>query len=78
MKEEIKQILKENAWEMEKNRYVIGLSNIDNIADEVVKLFCQPPVSGSVCVSCDEQKEIHELCMDCVKKMIADNQQTIR
>ena len=29
-----------------------------------------------VCVSCDEQKETHELCMDCVKKLIEENQQT--
>lgn len=39
MKEEIKQILKDNAWEMEKDRYVIGLCNIDNISEEVVKLL---------------------------------------
>ena len=52
MKEEIKQILKDNAWEMEKDRYVIGLSNIDDIADKVVKLFLIPPVISSVC-SCD-------------------------
>jgi ribosomal protein L32 len=36
----------------------------------------QPTVIKSVCVSCDEQKETHELCMDCVKKMIKENQQT--
>jgi hypothetical protein len=52
MKEEIKQILKDNAWEMEKDRYVIGLSNIDDIAEKVVKLFLIPPVISSVC-SCD-------------------------
>jgi|LakMenEpi03Aug12_release.lakeMendotaPanAssembly.Ray.scaffolds.fasta_scaffold4728676_1 hypothetical protein len=49
MKEAIKQILKDNAWEMEKDRYVIGLSNIDDIAEEVVKLFLIPPVIKSVC-----------------------------
>jgi hypothetical protein len=52
MKEAIKQILKDNAWEMEKDRYVIGLSNIDDIAEKVVKLFLIPPVISSVC-SCD-------------------------
>ena len=34
---------------MEKNKYVIGLSNIDNIADDVVKLFYEPAVISSVC-----------------------------
>jgi len=41
-------------------------------SDELPK----PTVIDSVCVSCDEQKETHELCMDCVKKMIKENQQT--
>ena len=36
----------------------------------------QDAVIKSVCVSCDEQKETHEICMDCVKKMIKENQQT--
>lgn len=49
MKEAIKQIIKDNAWEMEKDRYVIGLTNIDDIAEEVVKLFLIPPVIKSVC-----------------------------
>lgn len=53
MKEAIMQILKDNAWEMEKDRYVIGLSNIDNIAEEIVKLFLIPPVIKSVCPKCD-------------------------
>ena len=42
---------------------------------ELSKLH-QPTVISSVCISCDEQKETHELCMDCVKKMIKENQQT--
>ncbi len=49
MKEKIIQILKDNAWEMEKDRYVIGTQNIANIAEEVVKLFYQPAVSSQVC-----------------------------
>lgn len=40
MKEQIKQIIKENAWEMEKDRFVIGSNNIDEIAECVIKLFC--------------------------------------
>ena len=43
--------------------------------EELSKLR-QPTVISSVCISCDEQKETHELCMDCVKKMIKENQQT--
>lgn len=39
MKDAIKQILKDNAWEMEKDRYVIGLKNIDDITDQLVELF---------------------------------------
>ena len=57
MKEAIKQILKDNAWEMEKDRYVIGLSNIDEIAEEVVKLFLIPPVIKSVCDQCRFESE---------------------
>ena len=49
MKEAIKQILKDNSWEMEKDRYVIGLSNLDEIAEEVVKLFLIAPVIKSAC-----------------------------
>ena len=41
---------------MEKNKYVIGLSNIDNIADEVVKLFYEPAVISSVC-TCTKVRE---------------------
>jgi len=59
MKEAIKQILKDNAWEMEKDRYVIGLSNIDDIAEKVVKLFLIPPVIGQlpqICEGCSKYK----------------------
>jgi len=48
---------------------------IDYLENELSKLH-QPTVISSVCISCDEQKETHELCMDCVKKMIKENQQT--
>lgn len=34
-------------------------------------------VIKSVCVSCDEETETHEVCMKCISKMIADNQQTV-
>ena len=37
----------------------------------------QADVIKSVCVSCDEETETHEVCMKCISKMIADNQQTV-
>ena len=68
MKEAIKQILKDNAWEMEKDRYVIGLSNIDNIADEVVKLFLIPTaISSFVCGHPPKQTYLNDGVWHCEK-----------
>lgn len=39
--------------------------------------YRKPDVIKSVCVSCDEETETHEVCMKCISKMIADNQQTV-
>jgi ribosomal protein L32 len=30
-----------------------------------------------ICISCDEQKETHKICMDCIGKMIKENQKEI-
>jgi ribosomal protein L32 len=30
-----------------------------------------------ICINCDEQKETHEICMDCIGKLIKENQQEI-
>jgi ribosomal protein L32 len=30
-----------------------------------------------ICINCDEEKETHEICMDCIGKMIKENQQEI-
>lgn len=30
-------------------------------------------VISSVCVCCDEEKEIHDICMDCITKLINEN-----
>jgi len=30
-----------------------------------------------ICISCDEQKEIHKICIDCIGKMIKENQREI-
>jgi hypothetical protein len=51
------------------DEYVMWLEN------EVLALR-QPLVISSVCVSCDEEKEIHEICMDCITKLINENKQT--
>lgn len=50
-----------------------GSMTTNEAKEHLLRLF---GVIGSVCVSCDEQKETHELCMNCVKKMIKENQQT--
>lgn len=63
MKEAIMQILKDNAWEMEKDRYVIGLSNIDNIAEEIIKLFLIPTVIKSICDNCGAKEPM--IYQDC-------------
>ena len=28
-----------------------------------------------ICINCDEEKETHEICMDCISKLIKENQQ---
>jgi ribosomal protein L32 len=30
-----------------------------------------------ICISCDEQKKTHEICMDCIGKLIKENQQEL-
>lgn len=46
---------------------------LDIVLSEVKK-FRISDVIKSVCISCDEETETHELCMKCISKMIADNQ----
>lgn len=43
---------------------------------EVIKISSNVPVISSVCVSCDEEKVVHELCIDCITKLINENKQT--
>lgn len=52
-----------------------GTMPVQQALIELLRLF---NVSGSVCISCDEETETHEICMKCISKMIADNQQTYR
>jgi ribosomal protein L32 len=42
---------------------------------ELEKLVALP--QQEICISCDEQKETHKICMDCIGKMIKENQQEI-
>jgi ribosomal protein L32 len=30
-----------------------------------------------ICINCDEQKETHKICMDCIGKIIKENQKEI-
>lgn len=48
MEEQIIKLLKENSWEMQKGRFVIAESNMDEIAQNIVKLFSISDVSDSM------------------------------
>ena len=69
-----RELLKE---EIEAGVYSIALDAMERYAQEKVNFISSNfSVMRSVCVSCDEEKETHELCMDCVTKMINENKQT--
>jgi hypothetical protein len=42
---------------------------------ELEKLVALP--KKEICIDCDEEKETHEICMDCIGKMIKENQQEL-
>jgi hypothetical protein len=72
--EKAKQYLDNEGYGTGSNFTLNAVANL--MAEYAAKNCVIPTVIKSVCVSCDEQKETHELCMDCVKKMIKENQQT--
>lgn len=45
----------------------------ERIEENKVKKFSISDVISSVCVSCDEEKQTHEICMECISKMIREN-----
>lgn len=61
-------------WSKEENDTMTTVAEI--IAESEVNKLNKPVVISSVCVSCDEEKEIHEICMDCITKLINENKQT--
>ena len=55
---------------------IIEERDFENIAEEIVKLFAIPVVSNNevaVCVNCDQEKETHSICSDCLTKIINEN-----
>jgi len=58
-------------WSKEENAVMTTIAEI--IEETKVKKFSISDVISSVCVSCDEEKETHEICMDCISKMIREN-----
>jgi ribosomal protein L32 len=68
-----KDVKKDEVVGIRTKKYVIVL---EELVDELLSKLNYSMVISSVCISCDEQKETHELCMDCVKKMIDENQKT--
>lgn len=51
----------------------VRMDNVNKASDEVLH---KPLVSVSVCVNCDQEKETHSICMDCLTKIINENKQT--
>jgi ribosomal protein L32 len=58
-------------WSKEENAVMTTIAEI--LEESKVKKFSISDVISSVCVSCDEEKETHEICMDCISKMIKEN-----
>lgn len=58
-------------WSKEENAVMTTIAEI--LEESKVKKFSISDVISSVCVSCDEEKETHEICMDCISKMIREN-----
>lgn len=47
------------------------IQEICNIVNEIQKQeLPKPLIINSICISCDEKKEIHEICIDCINKLI--------
>ena len=44
--------------------------------DEFMDIVKQLP-KQEICISCDEEKETHEICMDCISKLIKENHKEI-
>ena len=44
---------------------------------EVIKMMENYSSQQEICINCDEEKETHEICMDCIGKMIKENQKEI-
>jgi ribosomal protein L32 len=76
LQEKIRKVYKLINYQNIEFEYNEQLRQARKILNEIQSKLNQPTVISTVCVSCDEQKETHELCMDCVKKMIKENQQT--
>ena len=52
-----------------------GSNGSDDHISDISKMVEVP--QQEKCISCDEQKETHKICMDCIGKMIKENQQEI-
>jgi len=50
----------------------VSKTSADHISD-ISKMVEVP--KQEICISCDEQKGTHKICMDCIGKMIKENQQ---
>ena len=63
--------------EIESGLYRLALDAMERYAQEKVNFISlNIPVMRSVCISCDEEKETHEICIDCITKLINENRQT--
>jgi len=57
--------------------YSVRESFIEDVKKNMIKETSSPIPQQEICISCDEQKETHKICMDCIGKMIKENQQEI-
>jgi len=67
-------------WLKEKLFYDFGFAFSDNIykqAKEMHKKEMEQLPQQEICINCDEEKETHEICMDCISKLIKENHKEI-
>ena len=55
--------------------YITTPISVLRYISELEKLVALP--QQEICISCDEKKETHEICINCIGKMIKENQQEI-
>ncbi len=79
--EKVRELLRISTENVSVNHWIPAIheDKHDALTKEIVKLFAIPVVSNNevaFCVNCDQKKETHSICSDCLAKIINENKQT--